>query len=261
MKKLLALMLLSIVFNLGACGTSTDENSSNSDSGSSDEKVLVMGTSADYAPFEYIDTAKSDDIIGFDIDLANALGEKLGYKIQVKDMDFSGLISALQSGKVDLVLSGMSPTPERAENVDFSDIYFTAKDLVVTTKDSNIKSVQDLEGKKVGVQLGSIQEDAAKEIAKTVKVTVENRDRIPQLIQEIKAGRFDAAIIEDVVATGYLNKEDTLTSFPAIEANEDAGYAIAFPKNSDLTEKFNAELKKMKDNGEIDELVVKWFGK
>jgi polar amino acid transport system substrate-binding protein len=261
MKKLLALMLLSIVFILGACGTSTDENSSNSDSGSSDEKVLVMGTSADYAPFEYIDTAKSDDIIGFDIDLANALGEKLGYKIQVKDMDFSGLISALQSGKVDLVLSGMSPTAERAENVDFSDIYFTAKDLVVTTKDSNIKSVQDLEGKKVGVQLGSIQEDAAKEIAKTVKVTVENRDRIPQLIQEIKAGRFDAAIIEDVVATGYLNKEDMLTSFPAIEANEDAGSAIAFPKNSDLTEKFNAELKKMKDNGEIDELVVKWFGK
>ena len=254
-------MLLSIVFILGACGTSTDENSSNSDSGSSDEKVLVMGTSADYAPFEYIDTAKSDDIIGFDIDLANALGEKLGYKIQVKDMDFSGLISALQSGKVALVLPGMSPPPERAENVDFSDIYFTAKDLVVTTKDSNIKSVQDLEGKKVGVQLGSIQEDAAKEIAKTVKVTVENRDRIPQLIQEIKAGRFDAAIIEDVVATGYLNKEDTLTSFPAIEANEDAGSAIAFPKNSDLTEKFNAELKKMKDNGEIDELVVKWFGK
>ncbi|MGI8351929.1 transporter substrate-binding domain-containing protein [Niallia circulans] len=260
MKKLLALMLLSIVVILSACGASTDEKGSNSGYESADKKVLVMGTSADYAPFEYIDTAKSDEIIGFDIDLAKALSEKLGYQIQVKDMDFSGLISALQSGKVDLVLSGMSPTPERAENVDFSDVYFTAKDLVVTTKDSNIKTVQDLDGKKVGVQLGSIQEDAAKEIAKTVKVTVENRDRIPQLIQEIKAGRFDAAIIEDVVAKGYLNKEDTLTSFPAKEANEDAGSAIAFPKGSDLTEKFNAELKKMKDSGEIDKLVVKWFG-
>ncbi|CAI9388939.1 transporter substrate-binding domain-containing protein [Niallia sp. Sow4_A1] len=259
MKKLLTLMLLSIVVVLSACGTSTDENSSNSDSGSSDKKVLVMGTSADYAPFEYIDTAKSDDIIGFDIDLANALGEKLGYEIQVKDMDFSGLISALQSGKVDLVLSGMSPTPERAENVDFSDVYYTSKDLVITTKDSNIKTVQDLEGKKVGVQLGSIQEDAANEIAETVKITVENRDRIPQLIQEIKAGRFDAAIIEDVVATGYLNKEDTLTSFPAKEANQDAGSAIAFPKGSELTSKFNDELKKMQDSGEIDELIVKWF--
>ncbi|MEQ2465879.1 transporter substrate-binding domain-containing protein [Niallia sp. HCP3S3_B10] len=259
MKKLLTLMLLSIVVVLSACGTSTDENSSNSDSGSSDKKVLVMGTSADYAPFEYIDTAKSDDIIGFDIDLANALGEKLGYEIQVKDMDFSGLISALQSGKVDLVLSGMSPTPERAENVDFSDVYYTSKDLVITTKDSNIKTVKDLEGKKVGVQLGSIQEDAANEIAETVKITVENRDRIPQLIQEIKAGRFDAAIIEDVVATGYLNKEDTLTSFPAKEANQDAGSAIAFPKGSELTSKFNDELKKMQDSGEIDELIVKWF--
>ena len=258
MKKLLTLMLLSLVVVLGACGTSSDED--NSSSNSSDKKVLVMGTSADYAPFEYIDTAKSEDIIGFDIDLANALGEKLGYEIQVKDMDFSGLISALQSKKVDLVLSGMSPTPERAENVDFSDIYYTARDLVVTADDSNIKSVQDLEGKTVGVQLGSIQEDAAKEIAEIVSVKVENRDRIPQLVEEIKSGRFDAAIIEDVVAKGYLNKDETLTSFPAKEDAEDAGSAIAFPKGSDLTEKFNTELQKMKDSGELDELVVKWFG-
>ncbi|KAB7669956.1 transporter substrate-binding domain-containing protein [Bacillus sp. B1-b2] len=258
MKKLLTFMLVSLVVVLGACGTSSEEKSTSSDS--SDKKVLVMGTSADYAPFEYIDTAKSDEIIGFDIDLANALGEKLGYEIQVKDMDFSGLISALQSKKVDLVLSGMSPTPERAENVDFSDIYYTAKDLVVTAADSDIKTVADLDGKTVGVQLGSIQEDAAKEIAETVNVTVENRDRIPQLIEEIKSGRFDGAIIEDVVAKGYLDKDDSLAAFAAKEANDDAGSAIAFPKGSDLTEKFNAELQKMKDSGELDELVVKWFG-
>ena len=258
MKKLLALMLLSVVVVLGACGTSSDEGSSSSNS--SDKKVLVMGTSADYAPFEYIDTAKSDEIIGFDIDLAKALGEKLGYEIQVKDMDFSGLISALQSKKVDIVLSGMSPTPERAKNVDFSDVYYTAKDLVITAQDSDIKNVEDLEGKTVGVQLGSIQEEAAKEIAKTVNVKVENRDRIPQLIEEIKSGRFDGAIVEDVVAKGYLDKDETLSSFAAKEANEDAGSAIALPKGSELTEKFNAELKKMKDSGELDKLIVKWFG-
>lgn len=256
MKKLIALILLSIVM-LAACGTSTEKNGS---SENSEDKVLVMGTSADYPPFEYIDSATSEEIIGFDIDLANALAEKLGYTIEVKDFDFSGLIPAIQAGQVDLVLSGMSPTPERAENVDFSDIYYTAQDLVVTSKDSNITSIEDLEGKTVGVQLASIQEDAANEIAKTVDITVENRDRIPQLIQEIKAGRFDAAIIEDVVAQGYMDKDDSLAGFAATEGNEDAGSAIAFPKDSELTEKFNAELVKMKENGELDELVVKWFG-
>ena len=257
MKKLLALMLSALVVVLGACGTSDD---SSSKSGSSDKKVLVMGTSADYAPFEYIDTAKSDEIIGFDVDLAKALGEKLGYEIQVKDMDFSGLISALQSEKVDIVLSSMSPTPERAENVDFSDVYYEARDLIVTAKDSKINGLSDLKGKTVGVQLGSIQADAAKEINEQVKITIENRDRIPELVEEIKAGRMDAAVIEEVVAQGYLNKDDTLSSFPAKEDAEGNGTAIAFPKGSDLTEKFNAELQKMKDSGELDELIVKWFG-
>lgn len=252
MKKLMALMLLMIAI-LAGCGTS-------SDSEGSDKKELIMGTSADYPPFEYIDSAKSEEIIGFDIDLANALGEKLGYTIKVKDFDFSGLIPAIQAGQVDLVMSGMSPTPERKENVDFSDIYYTAQDLVITKKDSNINSVEDLKGKTIGVQLASIQEDAAKEIAKNVDVKVENRDRIPQLVEEIKAGRFDAAIIEDVVAQGYLNKDDTLSSFTATEANDDAGSAIAFPKDSDLTEKFNEELNKMQENGELDKLIVKWFG-
>lgn len=256
MKKLIAILLLSIVV-LAACGTGTskEENSS-----TSDDKVLIMGTSADYKPFEYIDSAKSEEIIGFDIDLANALGEKLGYEIKVQDFEFSGLIQALKSGKVDLVLSGMSPTPDRKKNVDFSDIYYTAKDLVVTSKDSNIKSVEDLKGKTIGVQLGSIQADAAEEIAKTVDVKIEKRDKIPELVQEIKAGRFDGAIIEDVVAKGYLSKDDSLSSFEAAEANEDAGSAIAFPKDSELTEKFNAELKKMKESGELDKLIVKWFG-
>ncbi|MFT8322453.1 MAG: transporter substrate-binding domain-containing protein [Bacillus sp. (in: firmicutes)] len=254
MKKLMALLLLTIVV-LAACGSGT----SNGDK-QSGQKVLKMGTSADYKPFEYVDSAKSEDIIGFDIDLANALGEKLGYKIEVKDMDFSGLLTALQANKVDLVLAGMSATEKRRQNVDFSDVYYSAKNLVITKKDSGIKTVEDLKGKTVGVQLGSIQADSAKEIAKTVKVNVENRDRIPELLQEIKAGRFDAVIIEDVVAQGYLKKDKNLLSFEAPEAEGTEGSAIAFQKNSKLTEEFNAELKKMQENGEIDKLVVKWFG-
>ncbi|MFH4280401.1 transporter substrate-binding domain-containing protein, partial [Acinetobacter baumannii] len=89
---------------------------------------------------------------------------------------------------------------------DFTDIYFVAKNMVVSKKDSNIKSVEDLKGKKVGVQTGSIQEEKAAEFKKQVDFQVEGRDRIPEIVQEIKAGRFDAAIIEDTVAKNYLEK-------------------------------------------------------
>ncbi|CRK84044.1 transporter substrate-binding domain-containing protein [Neobacillus massiliamazoniensis] len=255
MKKgiLLFLTMILITGLLSACGTSNAKNAAN-------KKVLVMATSADYPPFEYVDTAKSDKIIGFDVDLANALGEKLGYKINVKDMDFSGLIQSLKTGQADLVLAGMTPTSDRKKNVDFSDVYYTAQHMIITKKDSNINKLEDLKGKTVGVQLGSIQEDKAKEINKTIPINIEDRNRIPDLIEELKTGRFDAIIIENTVAKGYFDKEKDLKGFTISDNPEEAGSAIAFPKNSPLTAKFNKALEEMKKDGEMEKLVVKWFG-
>jgi polar amino acid transport system substrate-binding protein len=255
MKKIMGLFLIIIlaVGVLAACGETKDDNAG-------DKKTLVMATSADYAPFEYIESDKSDEIIGFDVDLANAIAGKLGYEVEVKDMDFGGLIQSLKSGQADFVLAGMTPTEKRKKNVDFSDIYYTAQHMVISKKDSGIATEEDLEGKTVGVQLGSIQEGKAEEINETVTITVENRNRIPELIQELKSDRFDAIIIEDTVAKGYLDKEADLTSFTISDDPEEAGSAIAFPKDSDLTEKFNQELQKMKENGELQEIIVKWFG-
>jgi polar amino acid transport system substrate-binding protein len=258
MKKgiMLIISMMMVLGLLAACGTSNKDNANNS----KDKKVLVMGTSADYPPFEYVKTEKSNDIIGFDVDLAKALAAKLGYKVQVKDIDFSGLVQSLKSGQVDFVLAGMTPTEKRKKNVDFSDIYYTAQHMIVSKKDSGINKLEDLKGKTVGVQLGSIQEGKAKDINKTTPIKIENRNRIPDIIQEIKAGRFDAAIIEDTVAKGYFTKEKDLNGFTIGDNPDEAGSAIAFPKNSDLTAKFNKELKKMKNNGELNKLVVKWFG-
>jgi arginine/lysine/histidine transporter system substrate-binding protein len=255
MKKVIGLFLIMIlaVGVLAACGETKDANAG-------DKKTLVMATSADYAPFEYIESDKSDEIIGFDVDLAKAIAGKLGYEVEVKDMDFGGLVQSLKSGQADFVLAGMTPTEKRKKNVDFSDIYYTAQHMVISKKDSGIATVEDLEGKTVGVQLGSIQEGKAEEINETVAIKVENRNRIPELIQELKAGRFDAIIIEDTVAKGYLDKEADLTSYTISDNPEEAGSAIAFPKDSGLTAKFNQELQKMKENGELQELIVKWFG-
>jgi len=263
MKKFMSMFLMSILLAglLSACGTKENENAKN-DGGKkeSDKKVLVMGTSADYPPFEYVDTAKGEDIIGFDVDLAKKIAKKTGYEIKVKDIEFSGLIPAIETGQVDFVLAGMTPTEERKKNVDFSDIYYVAKNMIVTKKDSDIKSVDDLKGKTLGVQLASIQEGEAKDMAKTMDLKIENRNRIPELIQEIKAGRIDAAMIEDTVAKGYFKKNSDIGGF-TIETNEnESGSAIAFPKDSKLTADFNKALKELKDSGEVDKLVVKWFG-
>jgi arginine/lysine/histidine transporter system substrate-binding protein len=255
MKKVIGLfsIMMLAVGVLAGCGESKDAKAG-------DKKTLVMATSADYAPFEYIESDKSDEIIGFDVDLAKAIAGKLGYEVEVKDMDFGGLVQSLKSGQADFVLAGMTPTDKRKKNVDFSDIYYTAQHMIISKKDSGIATVEDLEGKTVGVQLGSIQEGKAEEINEKVAIKVENRNRIPELIQELKAGRFDAIIIEDTVAKGYLDKESDLTSYTISDDPKEAGSAIAFPKDSALTKEFNKELQEMKDNGELQELIVKWFG-
>lgn len=260
MKKIsLFIISLLVVALVSACGTAKNESEQNTGAESGEQKVLKMATSADYPPFEYIDTAKGSEIIGFDIDLVNALAEKTGYKVEVQDMDFNSLIPALQAKQIDLVLAGMTPTPERAENVDFTDIYYTANHMIVSLKDNEVKSIEELEGKTVGVQLGSIQEEKAAEISEEVTIKVENRNKISELVQELKAGRIDAAIIEDTVANGYFAKDDQLAGF-TLDSSEEAGSAIAFQKESQYTEEFNAALKEMKENGELDKLIVKWFG-
>jgi arginine/lysine/histidine transporter system substrate-binding protein len=261
MKKFFSVfMLVALVMSvLVACGTSNSSTSGSEEQAETEEKkVLVMGTSADFPPFEYIDTAKSEEIIGFDVDIIHALADKLGYEVEIKDMDFSGLIAALQAGKVDFVMSGMAPTEERKQNVDFTDSYYRSDLVLLFEEDSKITSADDLSGKVLGAQVNSFQEEVAKELNGTVDFTLETRDRTPDLIQELKSKRFDAVIMEEAVAIGYMSTNDNLKTI-SVPNGETPGTAIAFPKGSELTEEFNTALKEMIDSGEIDELVVKWF--
>ncbi|ODG91258.1 MULTISPECIES: transporter substrate-binding domain-containing protein [Bacillaceae] len=225
----------------------------------SDDKTLILGTSADYKPYEFIDT-KNDKIVGFDVDLAKALGKKTGYTIKVKDIDFTSLITAMNADKVDFIMAGMKKTPERAKNADFTEPYFTDQNEIVVNKDSNIKSVEDLKGKTVGVQAGSIQETKAIEVSKKVGFKVENRNRIPEMVEELKAGRFDAVVIEQSVASGYLNKLPEMQGELMQDFFEQSGSAVALPKGSKLTPKFDKALKELKEDGTVDKLVKKWFG-
>ena len=222
------------------------------------KKTLTLATSPDYPPYEFKDTAVSGNkIIGFDIDIAKYITKKLGYDLKVVGMDFNGLIPALQAGRADLVMAGMTPTPERKKNVDFSDLYYEAKNTIVAKGGSNLTKPEDLAGKKVGVQLGSIQQEAVKKMAGVQAIPL---NKIPDIIQEIKSNRIAAGVIEDTVAAGYAAANPDL-EFNTIPNTEESGSAIAFPKGSRLVPEFNRVLKQMKDSGQIQELATKWFSR
>ncbi|HEY9825007.1 MAG TPA: ABC transporter substrate-binding protein/permease [Stenomitos sp.] len=221
---------------------------------------LVMITSPDYPPYEFYDTTGGErKIVGFDVDIANTLARELGFKLKIQESDFNGLIPALQAGRADFVMAGMTPTPERKKNVDFSIIYYDAKDTIVAPKGSNLKTPADLKGKQVGVQLGTIQEQNAQAIAKKVPgIQLKQLNKVPDIIQEIRANRIQAAIIEDTVAQGFIQSNPDL-EYTAIASEEQSGSAIAFPKGSKLVAPFNQVLSKMKGSGELETLATKWF--
>lgn len=246
------------VFVVTACGSqTTDTASSPGASAGGAGKTLIMATSADYPPYEFIDSSSgSQEIIGFDVDIAKALTEKLGYGLEIQNIDFNGLIPALQAKRADFVMAGMTPTEERKQNVDFSAIYYEAKNTIVSKQGSGLTTTESLNGKTVGVQLGSIQEGDAKEIE---GVNIKSLNRINEIIQELKAGRIDAAIVEDTVAKGYIEANPDL-EFHEIPGEGESGSAIAFPKGSPLLAEFNPVLTEMIENGQIEELVEKWFG-
>ena len=237
------------------------DNNSSQAASSVGKETLTMITSPDYPPYELYDTRDGKrQIVGFDIDIANYIASELGFTLKIAEADFNGLIPALQANRADFVMAGMTPTPQRRENVDFSIVYYEAKDTIVSPKDSNITQPEDLSGKKVGVQLGTIQEENAKKIAvKVPGVQIKRLNRVPQIIQEIQSRRIDAAIIEDNVARGSIqvNPNLQLHVIPSVEGA--SGSAIAFPKGSPLVEPFNKVLQKMKDSGELEKLAKKWF--
>ncbi|WP_256760429.1 ABC transporter permease subunit [Cohnella sp. WQ 127256] len=219
-------------------------------------KKLVMGTSPDYPPYESVDAKNNGEIVGLDIDIAKYITSQLGYELEITSMDFSGLIAALQTERVDFVMSGMSVTDERKKSVAFSDSYYTARNTIVSQKKNGFETVEQLSGKLVGTQLGSTQDQFAETIpgAKHKKL-----NKIADLIQELNSGRIDAAIVEDAVAIEMVlaNSDLAMNFIPVVE--EANGYAIAFPKQTALVADFNRMLDQMKENGELQNIIDKWF--
>lgn len=264
MKKIIATAVLGIMtMGLAGCGSSNDKNSASK----TDllEKIqkngkLVVGMSADYAPYEfhYIDENGKDVIGGFDVDIANEIANKIGVDLVIQEMDFDALVSALPAGKVDLVISGMNPTEERAKVVDFSDIYYNSQHgILVRTEDADkYKTFADLEGAKVGAQLGSTQEQIAK--AEIPNADLQLLANVNNLILELKSGKVDAIVMEKPVAEmAVKNNPDLAVGEPTYE-EKTGGNAVGVAKNNpELLAKINEVINELNESGKMDDYILK----
>lgn len=258
MKKLFAVAAASLLV-LAGCGNGGD--GANAPEGEAPKKIVAL-TNSGYAPYEIRNT--SGELEGFDIDLMNAIAEELNYEVEWKDIDFDALIGALQAGQGDLVIAGMSPDPTRAEQVDFSEIYYQSEEetanFVMCKEDSGINKTEDLKDKTVGVQIGTIQESAVNEIKDDFNLTVDNRKSYGDMVQEIKNGRIDFVVIEKAIADEYMANNAGLKVFQLETDSENStGNAIAYKKGSALKAEIDTVIKKMKENGEMQKLIDKYF--
>ena len=245
MKKILIIITV-VIFGILSCGSKNSVNDK-------EVKKLVVGTDGVFPPFGYI---KNGELVGFDIDLIKQIGKDLGYEIEMKVQPFDSLIPALKAGKLDAIISGMSATEERKKSVDFTDEYYKSTQMFLKKKGNNqLTSKESLAGKKIGVQLGTIQELEARKIKNANVVT---NDATINLILDLKNGKTDAVILENIVAKEFIKKNPDIEVF--YEEKLPYGMAIAFDKgkHTEIIKKINDELKKLKENGKYDELVKKY---
>lgn len=266
LKKLLALGLVAVLaVGLVGCGNKSSDNSGGNQTALEQikkNKKLVVATSPDYPPFEFMvsENGKSK-IVGADIDLAQKIADKLGVELELKAMDFDALVPALQAGKVDMVITGMTPNEKRKKAVDFSDIYFKGENaVIVNAKDAGKFTSEDqLKKAKLGVQKGSTQETYVKD---NLKVTnYKALVAVPDLIADMKNGNIDAVVLNSKVAGINVTKYDgikVVENLKLTSGGDEEAMAVAIKKgdNADLIKLTNEVIKELQDSGEYDKILA-----
>ncbi len=258
MKKRIVSMLLVIMcaFALCACGGQAAGGSASDTSQGFDtvtKGVLTMATNAYFPPYEYYE---GSDIVGIDAEIAKAVADKLGLELKIEDMEFDSIITAVSAGKADMGLAGMTVTEERKQNVNFSDTYATGVQVVVVPEDSDIASVDDLAGKKIGVQLATTGDIYCTDDFGSENVEEYNKGN--DAIMALVSGKIDAVVIDNEPAKSFVAANEGLKILDTEYVTED--YAAALNKeNTALLEAVNGALKELKADGTLDSIINKYI--
>ena len=204
LKKLVSVLLVAAcVFSLAACG-SKDDSKDSKESKKDSKDTLVMATNAEFPPYEF---HEGDDVVGIDADIARAIGEEMGMEVKIEDMAFDSIIPAVTSGKADFGAAGMTVTEDRKKNVDFTDTYATATQVIIVKEGSDIAGPDDLTGKKIGVQLGTTGDIYADDIE---DAKVERYNKGFEAVQALTQDKIDAVVIDGEPAKEFVAEADGL---------------------------------------------------
>ena len=266
-KKIVALVAAAaMVLSMAACG-STDNSSSDAKDGSaaaettktSDSDTLVMVTNATFPPYEYVD---GEEYKGIDIEIAQAIADAMGKKLEVDDIDFDSIIPAITTGKADMSLAGMTVTDERKENVDFSDSYATGVQVIIVPEDSDITGPDDLANDKmIGVQQGTTGHIYCSDTPEKGGFGEDHVTAYPNgasAIQALQTGKVDAVVIDNEPAKAFVAENPGLKILDTEYVTED--YAIAVKNgNTELLNQINETLAKLKADGTLQSIIDKYI--
>lgn len=252
-KKILSVVLAAtMITSFVACG-SKDSKETGADTNK--KQTLTMATNPEFPPYEYRD---GSNVIGIDADIAKAIAEDLGMELKIESMEFDSIIPAVNSGKADIGVAGMTVTPDRKKNVEFTDSYATSTQVMIVKEDNTaITKPDDLAGKKVGVQTGTTGDIY---VSDQKSVEVNRFSKGMEAVQSLTQGKVDAVVIDREPAKEFVKQNSGIKILDEAYTNED--YAIAVKKgNTELVEKINTSLKKLKDSGELQKIVDKYINK
>ena len=254
MKKFLAVLLAAKMICISFVACSSEKKSDDTNTDANTQETLTMATSAEFPPYEY---KEGDKVVGIDAEVAQAIADKLGMKLEIVDTKFDAIIPGVQSGKYDMGMAGMTVTPEREQSVAFSDSYATGIQSIIVKQGSDIKSVDDLSEKtKIGVQLGTTGDIYAKD--DFGDEAVQEYDKGADAVQALLAGKIDCVIIDNEPAKSFVAANEGLEILKTSYAEED--YAICFKKdNTELQKKVNDALKELIADGTLQKIVNKYI--
>ncbi|RDY23814.1 amino acid ABC transporter [Romboutsia maritimum] len=258
LKKSVLVMLVGVL-SLGTVGCSSSKKDVNQLQAVKDKGVLTIGTSADYPPYEFHkEIDGKDTIVGFEMVMAQEIAKDLGVKLEIKDMKFDGLLGALKSGNIDMVVAGMSPTQERKKAVNFTDVYYNGEHTILIKGENKekYKTVEDLKNSKIAVQKASLQESIAKDVIQSTDI--KSLSKISDVVLELQNNNVDAIVVSKEAIIGYLNQYPQIID-TNIELGEDAveGSAIAIDKSDDMSllDAVNKALNKLEKESKIEKFV------
>ena len=249
---LIVAMIATMALALSACGGSEEETA----------ETLKVVTEATFAPFEYTEDG-SDDIIGFDVDMMNAIAEDQGLNIEFVNLEFDSLIPALESDQGDIICAGMNKLAgDRAEKADFGDTYFESDLMLLVTKDSKLTGIDAVtKDMKLASQIGTTGGDYVQELADKGKIAegvVLNQ--WTDCYMQLQNGDVQGVIVDKPVGEAYLNSNSDKAKFAGESFGDHEEYAFAVKKcNTELLDKLNTGLANLKESGKFQELVDTWF--